>query len=179
LSLNKITKGFFIVRQKRIPTILAQGISIGTTKKGKIPTIKATNGYLLESFLTNQSINYVIGSAPKLGRSIYQLTKDHIKVNALLCPEASIRKAIFGSLFNSSSFVLHKHKYQLNNKNFDRLYNNTTTAKDFTTYGRLLLSREVTTDPINSYLLLVDADTNLISNKKEYFSSVAGNPFEP
>ena len=32
-------KGFFIVRQKRIPTTLCQGLSIGVDRAGHVPTI--------------------------------------------------------------------------------------------------------------------------------------------
>lgn len=38
-ELKKQVKGFFFVRQHRIPTILAQGITIGIDKQGRVPTI--------------------------------------------------------------------------------------------------------------------------------------------
>jgi hypothetical protein len=42
-GLRDLTKGFFIVRQKRIPTILSQGIGIGTSSNTFIPLIQGYN----------------------------------------------------------------------------------------------------------------------------------------
>ena len=42
-GLKKLTKGFFIVRQERIPTILAQTVGIGTSSKSFTPLIKGTS----------------------------------------------------------------------------------------------------------------------------------------
>jgi len=68
-NLSTATKGFFIVRQKRIPTILAQGIAIGTTKKGNLPVIPISNDkYIIESFLNQDG-----AKKPRLGSSIFTL----------------------------------------------------------------------------------------------------------
>lgn len=60
-ELKKYTKGFFFVRQERIPTILAQGCAIGKTKDeyGNIPVIPYNGVGIAESFLktTTFSIN--------------------------------------------------------------------------------------------------------------------------
>lgn len=50
-ELEKYTKGFFIVRQKRIPTIISQGITIGHDSISGLP--------LIPEFVSNQ-INHVI-----------------------------------------------------------------------------------------------------------------------
>ena len=60
-ELKKYTKGFFFVRQERIPTILAQGCAIGKTKDdyGNIPVIPYNGIGIAESFLktTTFSVN--------------------------------------------------------------------------------------------------------------------------
>lgn len=60
-ELKKYTKGFFFVRQERIPTILAQGCAIGKTKDeyGNIPIIPYNGIGIAESFLktTTFSVN--------------------------------------------------------------------------------------------------------------------------
>lgn len=60
-ELKKYTKGFFFVRQERIPTILAQGCAIGKTKDeyGNIPVIPYNGVGIAESFLktTTFSVN--------------------------------------------------------------------------------------------------------------------------
>ena len=75
---------FFIVRQKRIPTILAQSIGIATTKHGNLPTIKVGENHIIESFLTPD-----VKKKPRLGTSLVQLNSSQVLNNALLCPEAS------------------------------------------------------------------------------------------
>ena len=47
-ELKKYVKGYFFVRQKRIPTILAQGITIGIDKESHTPTIPTRGGILNE-----------------------------------------------------------------------------------------------------------------------------------
>ena len=45
-ELKKLVKGYFFVRQTRIPTILAQGITIGIDKESHTPTIPTADGFL-------------------------------------------------------------------------------------------------------------------------------------
>lgn len=47
-ELKKHVKGYFFVRQTRIPTILAQGITIGIDKESRTPTIPTADGFLSE-----------------------------------------------------------------------------------------------------------------------------------
>jgi len=190
--ISDITRGFFIVRQKRIPTILAQGLSISTTNEGHIPVIQDSSGLLLESFLTavtpgitatpvgsgivNQPTNTAV---PKIGRSTYSLPISNGTINSMLCPEASLRKDIYSSLFNSSAFHIKPHKYQPFRKYFINLENNNVDVPN-----KLYTTDDITyvtpssTDEKDTDLLLVDSEINLISNKNNYFSSIAGNATE-
>ena len=63
-ELEKYTKGFFFVRQKRIPLTLAQGITIGLDKKSRTPTLPTLGGVIdsiryENSFVETEDINYV------------------------------------------------------------------------------------------------------------------------
>lgn len=44
-------KGFFIVRQKRIPTTLCQGVSIGVDNSANIPALYTDGNYITQSFV--------------------------------------------------------------------------------------------------------------------------------
>jgi hypothetical protein len=58
-------KGFFFVRQKRIPTVLAQGLVVGLTTKdyGSIPILKdGANIWKTKSFLSKQRLLLPAGS---------------------------------------------------------------------------------------------------------------------
>lgn len=67
-ELKKYTKGFFFVRQKRIPTILAQGCTIGKTKDayGNIPILSINNVGVSESFLSTSTESVIKESNPFL-----------------------------------------------------------------------------------------------------------------
>ena len=63
-ELKKHTKGFFFVRQKRMPLTLAQGITIGLDKKSRTPTLPTLGGVIdsiryENSFVETEDINYV------------------------------------------------------------------------------------------------------------------------
>lgn len=133
-GLKHLTKGFFIVRQKRIPTILAQGVGIATSSKTYLPLFRAnatttppnpstpegqifpidgfgfpiTSKYFMQSFLQNPRNNPY---QTVLGPNIIDVG-DKILNNALLCPEATLRSHIFENIFNSSEFTLNLLKYQ-------------------------------------------------------------------
>jgi hypothetical protein len=47
-ELKKYVKGYFFVRQSRIPTILAQGITIGIDQNSFTPCVPTADGYLTE-----------------------------------------------------------------------------------------------------------------------------------
>lgn len=168
VGLNNITKGFFIVRQKRIPTILGQALGIGTSSKAFTPMIKDINGYFTEGFLTGKNSN-----KPMLGRSMQQ--SSFINNNALLCPEASLRKGVYNNIFNSSEFTLKyapmsaypyfvdkselSHVlYTLGNPTSNNVSDNLTSLK--------------------SNLLLVDSGIELINNGNYKFASRVGTPEE-
>lgn len=51
-NLSSNYKGYFFVRQKRIPTTLAQGYVTNIVEEAYVPTINVASGYILESFAT-------------------------------------------------------------------------------------------------------------------------------
>ena len=78
-ELKKYSKGFFFVRQKRIPLTLAQGVVVGLDKESRTPTIPTIAGVLNnininDSFVETSDlhdINYI--SEGFLGRYFYTL----------------------------------------------------------------------------------------------------------
>lgn len=173
LGLKDLTKGFFIVRQKRIPTILTQGLSIATAEKSFTPIINGTFTndestsikYFSESFLTTKS------NKPILGRGLFEVTD--IRKNALLCPEANNRPYIYNNLFNSSEFVLKQSKYITAGRFIDE---SQTEDRIIFNLGNLVNSGQNNNEYINSNLLFVEPGIELIHNNEIKFSSRAGLP---
>lgn len=168
-NLSTATKGFFIVRQKRIPTILAQGVAIGTTKKGNLPVIPISNDkYIIESFLNQDG-----AKKPRLGSSIFTLNNTDVIKNALICPEADLRTELFNSFFDSSEYVLQETRQQPENNYFqqnDKLqyYLESPTKIENLTWN--LISAE---------LLLIEPGIETINNNIYSFSSRAGEESMP
>lgn len=94
-------KGMFFVRQKRIPTILAQALTVGFDKNAGIPLLTTVNDSgLAESFmnihgtLTNNYKERLVSS-----------TKNTSK-EAAICPEYSLKQPFFNNIFTGTSFTV-------------------------------------------------------------------------
>ncbi|MGV8961769.1 MAG: hypothetical protein ACOH2V_00040 [Candidatus Saccharimonadaceae bacterium] len=178
LGLKDLTKGFFIVRQRRIPTILAQAVGIATSSKAYIPIIKASKGllirsYLAESFLTSTQVG---GSAfPKLAPHLFVVPAEHSKNNALLCPEADLRKTTFNTFFNSSEYLLKPFKY----KTISEVFSNYETSKNSFVLQGLTKAGIDTTGNLKTELTLVEPGIELIENTNYKFSSQSGDAIIP
>ncbi len=171
-GLPAFTKGFFIVRQKRIPTILAQTVGISTTNNGKLPTIKIDNStkpYAVESFLTKD-----VKGKPFLNSSMYKLGSDKVINNALLCPEADLRTEIYNTYFNSAEYTLIESKYQPATRYFRN--NNINSSQYFLDEPTKSNSNALA---INTSLLLIEPNISIIKNNKYNFSSKAGDAVVP
>lgn len=108
VEMQKFVKGFFLVRQKRIPTILCQGLSIGVDSTSFIPTINAsvsnntntnTIGYITEAFIDKS--NQVVHDFSS--RLLFDSTGS-AQVGGLLCPEAILRQSYFNEIFTAALF---------------------------------------------------------------------------
>lgn len=171
-GLPTFTKGFFIVRQKRIPTILAQAVGISSTNNGKLPTIKIDNStkpYAVESFLTKD-----VKGKPFLNSSMYKLGSDKVVNNALLCPEADLRTEIYNTYFNSAEYTLIESKYQPLTRYFK---NNSINPSQY--FLDEPTKSNSSTLAINASLLLIEPNISIIKNNKYNFSSKAGDAVVP
>lgn len=114
-------KGYFFVRQKRIPNFLAQGFSIGVDEASSVPTLRdgTENGspkYIAESFInTSRVLNTEYNS-----RKIVSNMKSS---SGLLCIDSYVDKQL-QSLFNGSEFnLIRKTEFEDSLKNIKtRIY---------------------------------------------------------
>lgn len=111
-------KGFFFTRQKRVPTILTQMITIGGARlktlneeaqtKYYVPTIPVLdNKYLFEGALAYDSTNQPL----RIDSNYRERAKSFpwnntIKNNIGLCPDFELNTPYFNSVFSGSEFVL-------------------------------------------------------------------------
>ena len=178
VGLKDLTKGFFIVRQKRIPTLLTQSIAISTSSKAHIPVIQGIgvipnvsgSKYFSESFLKLDNNNH-----PKLGRGIFEVPTESVLNNALLCPEASLKSNIYNNFFNSSEFTLKLSNAYTRGYFSDSYIGDTNTVFNL---GDVSTNSTLQKTSVITNLLLIDSGIELINNNNYKFSSKAGNEIE-
>lgn len=96
--------GYFFVRQKRVPTIIAQGMVIGLTDKlrGALPVLKKRNtdtNYLTQSFIDSGRMLVDEGTFVKV-------SSENVKRNAILIPDAEMYEPMFNDLFVSNEYFV-------------------------------------------------------------------------
>ena len=96
-------KGFFFVRQKRIPTILCQALSVGIDRSSYVPMLYDGSNYFTERFLSNSGILVQSFEAHKV-KTQYKQGSGLISVDANSIPQLK-------SNFDGSEFIL-KPYYQ-------------------------------------------------------------------
>lgn len=146
-------KGLFFVRQKRMPTILGQGVVIGLTDKdrGSLPVLKTNNGYITKSFLQSNRL---------LGGSTVTDIPDVVN-QALLFPDGELQEGTYNDLINSEDFWL--EPVGIIGKTYvDGDHYSMGTFSDLTTTGQKV---KLTTVP---------QGTKNITNGTDYFSTIAG-----
>lgn len=170
-ELQKYTKGFFIVRQERVPTIYAQGVTISKTndKFGNLPLLKYNNNWIIESFLSKSGISPNIKTI--LGENMLTLPSTNISQKAALIPEAEIRSGVFNQLFTSSNYVLTSAYEQSSGGQFINYgYNNYYLWRDSISYNQGINTQSLLTFVMNGL--------KLTTNGSDYFSSKAGDETE-
>ena len=100
---NKGIKGFFFVRQSRIPTVLCQGYSVGVDRVGYYPMIYDNNEgkYIVESF-KNESGILTTSITDRL------IKTDNIQSSGLISVDTQLNKQL-QSMFDTSEFKIEKY----------------------------------------------------------------------
>ena len=101
-------KGFFIVRQKRIPTTLCQGLSVGIDRAGHVPTIplyETVNGqkqwqYITEGFIDD---NGTLSTNFKEKKSNYKATSALLSIDPCVTP-------MLQSTFDGSEYTIQEYE---------------------------------------------------------------------
>lgn len=159
-------KGYFFVRQKRIPTILAQGVIVGLTDKdhGSIPVLKNKTTYITESFLSSDEEGRLLKSE---GRTI-DIKTNNVTNQAMFVPDAEMMEATFNQIFVGNKFALNK------------VGDFTFTFDSNTRQAKSRIFKATDSDEyLHTSLLNVTEDTKIATDGENYFSTVAGSAHEP
>lgn len=108
-------KGAFIVRQKRIPSVLGQGLSVGIDAESYIPTLYDGEKYITEGFLSKNGLLLSSFDSRKIESKYKQSS-------GLLCLDACVTPTL-QSILDGSDFVLQQVYKQGTLTNNDRHFN--------------------------------------------------------
>lgn len=154
-------KGLFFVRQKRTPSILAQGMVIGLTSKehGSLPVVQNKEGiWSTYSFLGSDRLLHPTGSE-------VEIPSRNVQKKAVLVPDFELNTPTYNQIFASDTFALEKTMH-VGLSQFDL----SILPKSYNPVIQKVISAKVTAVPQDS---LVKTDgTN-------YFATIAGSPEEP
>ena len=114
--LSKLVKGFFFVRQKRIPTTLCQGLTIGIDDSSGLPMMYAKQDgdsekqYFTESFVASKTSSKPVLMHYYQGRLIK--TNNARRGGGIISPDPMINSEFYNQLFVGSNFVVSKSQHQ-------------------------------------------------------------------
>ena len=171
-------KGFFFVRQKRIPTTLCQAYTIGIDNQSHTPVIPSNdNTFLTESFLTkynenskrkeNSESRILTNERKNRMRELQSYETSDISIGAI-CPEYDVNSPYLNTLFNGSDFRFKEQQTGLDLKNEDE-------GRHFICTIPTTKSSNTTT---NSKVIGVEDNVKLVAINNAMFSARAGEAEE-
>ena len=148
-------KGYFIVRQKRIPTTLCQAYTIGLETQSRTPMLpyEEEGKYIYESFLNKEEETYYYFNddgrketdTGNLLSNIFQnhyreAPKGSVYPNAAICPDYDVNSPYLNQLFTGGQFTVttqYSNEF-LNKTSLTRLYEvNATQCNSSPTYSNI------------------------------------------
>lgn len=174
-------RGFFFVRQKRIPTLLCQAYTIGIDTESYTPVIPYNGDYLAESFLNKY---YKSGNDEAVNSRILTHTrKDRIRTLkskylsdlgvAAICPDYDVDSPYYNSLFTGSNFRICELESSL------QLETDTEEYKHFRLIPESVKSISSTNNTyINAKIIGVEDNVKLVAINDALFSARAGEAEE-
>ena len=160
-------KGFFFVRQKRIPTILCQAFTIGIDQESRTPILPIEgNKYVAERFINDDkklthdfdSRKYIFEKAGK------------VRKEAAICPEYDVNYPYFNSIFTGDKFSICESDIQPANP-----YLTTFGSRNFVADGKVATSSR---DKYTAKIIGVEDNVKLVAINDKMFSARAGEAEE-
>ena len=172
IQLKKLNiKGYFFVRQKRIPTILCQAFMIGRETYSGIPAWYLKNGsnenntgvWVTETFLNSQG--YVTHDYDE---RLLNLKNDNVKTSIGICPEFELNQAYFNNLFTGNYLKLKQVTDDKNSLGGEPNHVFIRKGGIYASKNSSFIKAKVTSVP----------DSGLIRDGNDIFRNIAGSPNE-
>lgn len=167
-ELKRYTKGFFFVRQKRIPTTLCQAVTIGLESTSYLPVLPTGNStYRVERFIDDDGM-----LTHDFDRRCVDINANRVLEGyAALCPEFELRQSYFNQLFTGAEFnvKMSKSQFPSNKRYFER---------SGTHFYNISYIYNSTTQDENYNITAVGDSVKVIKGKKQLFAARAGEAEE-
>ena len=158
-------KGFFFVRQKRIPTILCQAYTIGIDKASYVPLLPIEGDqFVAETFIDKDKM-----FTHNFKDRLYNIEQGLVRVEGAICPEYDVDYPYYNSLFTGDSFTvtdsdIQPSKRYLDNNGRNYYVSDYVASEDDTQY--------------TTKIIALQDNTKLVSIDQKFFSARAGEAEE-
>lgn len=161
-ELKRYTKGFFFVRQKRIPTTLCQAVTIGLENTSHLPVLPSGNSsYRIERFIDDDGV-----LTHDFDRRSQDISNENVLEGyAAICPEFEQKQSYFNQLFTGTEFGVKPAKSQFSQKYFN---------KSGTHFYNLSYIYDGTTQDDTYNITAIGDSIKTLKGKKQLFSARAG-----
>lgn len=167
-ELKRYTKGFFFVRQKRIPTTLCQAVTIGLESTSFLPVLPISNNmYEVERFIDDDGV-----LTHDFNRRSASIKSDRVLEGyAALCPEYELKQSYFNQLFTGTRFnvKMSKSKFPASKRFFD--------SSGVHFYNISYVYNDAVQDEDYNIIAIGD-NVKTLKGKKQLFSARAGESEE-
>ena len=164
---NLKIKGFFFVRQKRIPTILCQAYTIGIDNQSNTPVLPIEKKYVTERFLDdNRTLTHSFQDR------LYTFGENNkIRKEAAICPEYDVDFPYLNTIFSGGDLCVTESEWQPSNPYL---------SQDNRNYYISLLNGAFNSQvsQYNVKIIGVEDNVKLVSIDNQLFSARAGEAEE-
>lgn len=164
---NLHIKGFFFVRQKRIPTILCQAYTIGIDSQSRTPILPTGEKEYVAERIFNDNRRFVHDFTSRLYKDFkYNL----VRKEGAICPEYDINTAYYNSIFTGTEFPIYESDFQPNQQFLTNMGD-----RHYFTSGTTLRTNEA---PYSTKIIGVEDNVKLVNIGNKLFAARAGEAEE-
>lgn len=170
-EIAKYAKGFFFVRQKRIPLVLCQALTVGLDREAKIPVIPVGQGSNNEiKFIAERFFNDDRVLTQSFDDRLYYLSPNQVDMRAAICPEYDLNAPYLNQLFTGGEFKIRESSFSPSNKYFTRSYRNL--------YVPTYKSREIENSYVTTKIIGVSDNVPLVATSDYQYRGRVGEAEE-
>lgn len=177
IELKKHVKGFFFVRQKRIPTVLCQGFSMPTDGNSYTPLVQGVlRGDTSPSMFTESFINKSNVITHSFKERIVKVEKNNRNGSMIMSPDVFVNPEFYSTVFTGANFTVTKANHTYKGSRYLKANSSNERYFHFDDYASTGYMTEAMVNDVK--LTYIDDNIPKRSSGTMTFSSRAGIPEE-